>query len=163
MNKLILLAGAALMIGSAPAVAKPDGKGGAKAHVSKGAKAQVKGNKGVKVRQSTAARVRVDRNRNGIADWDEAMARRYGGALCPPGLAKKAPACIPPGQAKRMFREGQRLPMNYRYYTDYNDIPLVLRDQYNLDDDYRYIYRNNIIYVVDPRTSLITRIIDAIL
>jgi hypothetical protein len=118
----------------------------------------------------------VDINRNGVADWrerfidrdrngidDRRQAARYGGAECPPGLAKKSPACVPPGQASRMFREGQRLPSGYRYYTDYNDIPLELRNRYTLDDDYRYIYRDNRIYVVDPTTSLITRIISAIL
>lgn len=87
----------------------------------------------------------------------------HGGAVCPPGLAKKSPACVPPGQAKRMFREGQRLPNGYRYYTPYGDIPASLRDRYDLDDDYRYIYRDNQIYVVDPATSLVTRILDAIL
>jgi Ni/Co efflux regulator RcnB len=25
---------------------------------------------------------------------------------CPPGLARKSPACVPPGQAKKMWREG---------------------------------------------------------
>ena len=70
---------------------------------------------------------------------------------------------MPPGQAKRMFREGQRVSANYRYYTPYSDIPLVLRDKYDLDDGYRYIYRDNLIYVVDPATRLITNIINAVL
>ena len=30
-----------------------------------------------------------------------------GSGFCPPGLAKKSPACIPPGQAKK-FREAER-------------------------------------------------------
>ncbi len=88
---------------------------------------------------------------------------RYGGAACPPGLVKKKVACVPPGQARRMFREGQRLGQGYRYYTPYGNIPPSLRNQYSLDDGNRYIYRDNTIYVVDPRTSLVTRIIDAIL
>ena len=70
---------------------------------------------------------------------------------------------MPPGQAKRVFRERQRLSSNYRYYTPYNDIPLSLRDRYDLDDDNRYIYRDNVIYTVDPRTRLVTSIINAIL
>ena len=157
MKKLLLIAGAAMMVGATPAVAKPgNDKGNAPAHAQ--------GHKGHKAMKGNhPAEHRVDRNRNGISDWDEAMARRYGGEICPPGLAKKAPACVPPGQAGRMFREGQRLSPNYRYFTDYNTIPMIFRDQYDLSDDYRYIYRNNVIYVVDPRTSLVTRIIDAIL
>ena len=55
------------------------------------------------------------------------------------------------------------MPTNYRYYTPYDEIPMALRDRYDLDDDYRYIYRNNVIYGVDPRTNLITSIINAIL
>jgi Ni/Co efflux regulator RcnB len=158
MKKFLLLAGAVAMLGVTPALAdKPANKGqGSKAHATKhaGHKAVSKGKHGHAVR---------DRNRNGLDDRDEALARKYGGALCPPGLAKKTPACQPPGQAKREFREGQRLSSNYRYYTPYGDIPTVLRDRYDLDDDYRYIYRNNVIYTVDPRTSLVTSIINAIL
>jgi hypothetical protein len=161
MKKFLLLAGAVAMLGATPALAEP-GKGhGPKAHSSKhvGHKASVKANS----KSKYATRALRDRNHNRIDDRDEALARKYGGALCPPGLAKKTPSCMPPGQAQRMFREGQRLSSNYRYYTPYNDIPLSLRERYGLDDDNRYIYRNNVIYSVDPRTRLITSIINAIL
>jgi Ni/Co efflux regulator RcnB len=162
MKRLLLLAGAAAMLGATPALAEKPGKG----HVHKGQVTKQVGHKasakaGAKAKHVT--RTLRDRNRNRIDDRDEALASKYGGALCPPGLAKKTPACMPPGQAKRLFREGQRLSTNYRYYTPYSDIPVVLRDRYDLDDDYRYIYRNNVIYTVDPRTRLITSIIDAIL
>ncbi|HEX2804274.1 MAG TPA: hypothetical protein VHN55_09900 [Sphingomicrobium sp.] len=156
MTKLLLIVGAAALATAGPALSKPPhAKGHGKppaAHVAKGKPAKAK----------PLMRAQ-DRNRNGILDADEALARKYGGALCPPGLAKKTPACMPPGQAKRIFREGQRVAGNYRYYTPYGDIPLSLRDRYDLSDDYRYIYRDNAIYVVDPATSLVTRIIDAIL
>ena len=101
----------------------------------------------------------IDRNRNGIDDRQEAMGNRWNGGACPPGLAKKNPACVPPGQAKRMFREGQRVPANYGYYTPYDNIPVDYRTRYNLDDDYRYITRDRFIYEVDPLTSLVRRII----
>lgn len=151
MMKLFLIAGAAAMAVASPLGAKPghgQGHGKQAAHVTK-----------AKVLKTT----RLDRNRNGIADADEALARRYGGALCPPGLWKKTPRCMPPGQASRAFREGQRLASNYRYYTPYGNIPLVLRDQYDLSPDYRYIYRDNVIYVVDPTTRLVRDIINAVL
>jgi hypothetical protein len=149
MRKLLLLVGTAAMLGATPALADKPAKGhGAKGHVTKqvGHKASAKASS-----KATLARSLRDRNGNRIDDRDEALARKYGGALCPPG------------QAKRDFREGQRLSSNYRYYTPYGDIPMVLRDRYGLDDDNRYIYRNNVIYTVDPRTSLVTRIINAIL
>ncbi len=164
MKNLILLAGAAALCAAGPVVAKP-GKGGGKPHAAHAVKTvkpvrTVKANKAVKVKALTRVQ---DRNRNGILDADEALARRYGGAICPPGLAKKTPACVPPGQANRLFRVGQRVPLQYRYITPFMDIPLVFRDQYDLDPDFRYIYRNNVIYVVDPTTNLITNILDAVL
>lgn len=161
MRRLVLLAGVAAMLGATPAVAEKPGNGQAhKGHATKKVdKTSAKANPKAK----HVTRTLRDRDRNRIDDRDEALARKYGGALCPPGLVKKTPACMPPGQAKRLFREGQRLSNNYRYYTPYDDIPLVLRDRYDLDDDFRYIYRNNVIYSVDPRTRLITEIIEAIL
>lgn len=79
---------------------------------------------------------------------------------CPPGLANRNPRCVPPGQARRMFREGQRLPVNYSYYTRYDAIPLTVRNQYGIPTGYRYIYRDNVVYVVDPTTRLVRDIID---
>ena len=34
----------------------------------------------------------------------------YGRGNCPPGLAKKHNGCLPPGQAKKRYVVGQRLP-----------------------------------------------------
>lgn len=34
----------------------------------------------------------------------------YGRGNCPPGLAKKNNGCLPPGQAKKRYAVGQRLP-----------------------------------------------------
>jgi hypothetical protein len=34
----------------------------------------------------------------------------YGRGKCPPGLAKKNNGCLPPGQAKKRYVVGQRLP-----------------------------------------------------
>ena len=166
MKNFILMAGAAALASAAPSLAKPGGGHGHAGHgtahssVQHGAKSHAKMHS---ARSASVKRSRLDRNRNGIADADEALARKYGGALCPPGLAKKTPACTPPGQAKRLFRDGQRVPSNYRSYTPYGDIPGVLVDRYDLTDQYRYIYRDNVIYVVDPQTSLIQRVINAIL
>ena len=37
----------------------------------------------------------------------------YGVGGCPRGLAKKHNGCMPPGQAKKLYRIGQRLPYGY--------------------------------------------------
>jgi hypothetical protein len=91
------------------------------------------------------------------------MLNRWGGANCPPGLAKRNPPCIPPGQVGRAFREGQRLSPNYRYYTPWGEIAPAWRTQYNLDDDYRYIVQERYIYEIDPTTRAVRRIIDLLL
>jgi hypothetical protein len=67
------------------------------------------------------------------------------GGFCPPGLAKKGNGCLPPGQAKKRFAQGQRLerdwfegysvPVAYRSF--YQDSP---QHYYRYDDD-GYIYR----------------------
>lgn len=77
---------------------------------------------------------------------------------CPPGLAKKHNGCMPPGQYRKWAR-GSRVPYGYRSYTPYNQIPQRYVDQYNLDPDNRYIYRDNTIYQVDPRTQIIQQIL----
>ena len=192
MRKLLILAGtgAMLAIGAPADAQKGKAKAGAKVHMNARGHIDMNRNGVADWRERALvdangngildARERrlVDINRNGVPDWrermidrdrdgiddrQEAMMNRWGGASCPPGLAKKVPPCIPPGQAARIFREGQRIPLNYRYYTQFGDIPVVLRNRYTLDDDFRYIYRDDVIYVVDPATRLVTRIIDAIL
>ena len=116
----------------------------------------------------------VDLNGNGIADYrerwidrdrdgiDDRAQGRHGGAACPPGLAKKTPACVPPGQANRTFREGQRLPSSYDRYTEYSMIPEAYRSQVPYLETNRYIYRDDRVYIVDPATRIITRIINLI-
>ena len=82
---------------------------------------------------------------------------------CPPGLAKKNPRCLPPGQAKKLYNVGQRLPYGYNSYTPYNQIPYDLRNRYDLDNDDRYIYRDNYLYQVDPTTRIVQQVLSAIL
>ena len=136
MNKLILIAGAAALATTAPALAKPDhGNGEGKGHGQK--------------------RGDFDRHFNGY---------HYGyNAACPPGLAKKHNGCMAPGQAKKRYKLGYRLPSGYGGYTSYHRIPYDLRRQYDLDPNNRYIYDNNYLYQVDPRTQLITQVLRAII
>jgi hypothetical protein len=104
----------------------------------------------------------IDRNRDGI---DDRSGNRYGGANCPPGLANRDPACVPPGQARRMFREGQVIPQNYGYYTPYDALLGRVPEAYlsQIPTGQNYIYRDEAIYVVDPRTRVVTDIINLLL
>lgn len=86
----------------------------------------------------------------------------YGQRGCPPGLAKKHNGCLPPGQAKKLYR-GERWQNGYGSYYSYNRIPYDLRRRYALNSRYRYYYSGGTIYVVDPRTMLIAQVISALL
>ena len=46
------------------------------------------------------------------------------GRGCPPGLAKKNNGCLPPGQAKKRYVVGQKLPVTVRW----EPLPRDLRD-----------------------------------
>jgi hypothetical protein len=89
-------------------------------------------------------------------------AQGYGAGGCPPGLAKKNPPCIPPGQAKK-YGVGYRFDRGFNGWTPYNQIPYDVRRQYGLDPYGRYIYDQNYIYQVDPTTYVVSRVLNAIL
>jgi hypothetical protein len=152
MKKLLLLAGAAMLVTTVPAAAKPDqGNGKGKHATMKQAKAK-NGPKGVK---STRGVVTSDR-------FGRLYALDARGS-CPPGLAKKSNGCMAPGQAKKMHNVGQRYNRNFGNSWTYNQIPENLRSQYSLDQSDRYYYRNGYLYQVDPRTMLVQQVISALL
>jgi hypothetical protein len=86
----------------------------------------------------------------------------YGRGGCPPGLAKKHNGCMPPGQAKKLYR-GQRWRSGYGDLYSYRQIPYDLRRRYDLDASDRYYYSNGYLYRVDPRTLVIEQVISALL
>lgn len=77
---------------------------------------------------------------------------------CPPGLARQGTGCLPPGQARRLFDVGQRIPTSFRY----SQIPDQYLNQVVIDPRYRYTYNDGVVYVVDPSTRLVQSIIDLI-
>ena len=133
MKAVFLLAGAALLASAGPAVAKPN---------------HAKHNKGQQAR---------------MLEHGQGSVFGYGRAGCPPGLAKKNPDCMPPGQYKKRFEVGQRLPYGYNGYTPYSQIPYDLRRHYGLSDDYRYIYQDDYLYRVDPTTLVVQQILQGLL
>ena len=152
MKKLILAAGVAAFAISAPAYAGP-GKGhGKQAH--KAAQVHAKGHKSHK----------------GHKGHGDAFGRTagtpfgYGMNGCPPGLAKK-PQCMPPGQYKKQFELGQRVPLGYKGLLGYNSLPYQMRSQYGsaLDPRSRYIYDNSYLYRVDPTTMVVQQVLGALI
>ena len=144
MRKLLLIAGTAAMAMTMPALAKPGNKG----HQGHGPAVHAKG----KAAKPTVVRTRAR----------TVATPNYGANACPPGLARKGNGCLPPGQARKIFTVGQRIPTGYNFYTPYSNIPLAYRDRYGIPTGQQYIYRDRSVYVVDPTTSLVTRIIDLI-
>ena len=87
----------------------------------------------------------------------------YGVGGCPPGLAKKHNGCMPPGQAKKLYRVGQRFPLSYGQRWSYNQIPYDLQRQYGFNPYDRYYYGDGYVYRVDPKTMLIQQVVSALL
>jgi hypothetical protein len=63
-------------------------------------------------------------------------------------------------QARRAYRLGHVFGANYGY-TAYSALPRTYVTRYHLVPRYRYVYQNGYIYVVDPTTYAITRILNA--
>src|SRR5206468_10489657 len=101
-------------------------------------------------------------DRGYTVDYGRGHSHGYGIGGCPPGLAKKHNGCMPPGQAKKLYR-GERLPFGFGTRYSYQHIPYDLRRRYDLDPYDRYYYSNGYLYRVDPRTMLIEQIISALL
>ena len=87
----------------------------------------------------------------------------YGGSACPPGLAGRNPACVPPGLATKNYRVGEHLSGNFKYYTDLSAIPDTAKSQIPSQyqtNAYRYIYQTNRIYVVSGSTDKVVSVIN---
>ena len=81
----------------------------------------------------------------------------YGVGGCPPGLAKKNPPCVPPGQAKKLYGLGDRVPRGW--YDVYN-LPNTYRDVYYDSPDYAWRYDDSgYIYGVDRQSNLVDALI----
>ena len=90
-------------------------------------------------------------------DRDDLFARRTGWVDgCPPGLAKKAVPCVPPGQAAKYV--GQPLSSVARLAA-FDPLPRSLRSLYDDDDDYYYRYGGGYVYRVDRDDDLISSLI----
>lgn len=85
----------------------------------------------------------------------------HGVGGCPPGLAKKAIPCVPPGQAMELYGVGQRLPLSLGSLIAYSALSRSLRTRYApmLSPRSRYIYSNGYLYRVNPRTRVVVSVI----
>jgi hypothetical protein len=93
---------------------------------------------------------------------------------CPPGLAKKSPACVPPGHANKGGRDYDydddrrvtREVVRERYYiTDYDYVPLRDPGRYTLpplQPGEAYYVANNQVYRVDTGTRQILDVLGVV-
>lgn len=92
---------------------------------------------------------------------DRGHAAAQAGTWTPPGLAKK-PHGMPPGQAKKMWSQGERLPDNYlsqRYYV-------ADPSRYQLQPapyGYRWVQVGDQYYLAQTQTGLISQAISALI
>ncbi len=77
----------------------------------------------------------------------------YGVGGCPPGLAKKRVACMPPGQARKLV--GQRYD-RVRDRVNLRELPRSLRYVYRDTPDYYYRYGDGYAYRVSRKDQLIS-------
>lgn len=115
----------------------------------KGRFAVVDGNDIVRVRDVDRGVVRFR-----DVDRDDLFVRRlgFGNGGCPPGLAKKPVACMPPGQAAKLV--GQPLVAASRLAA-LDPLPLSMRSLFLDNDDYYYRYGGGYVYRVDRDRGLI--------
>jgi len=87
---------------------------------------------------------------------NERIAVGYGVGGCPPGLAKKPVACMPPGQAKKLIglraQEARRL-------AAFNDVPLRLRSIYADTPNYYYRYGDGYMYRVNRTNNVVSALL----
>lgn len=89
-------------------------------------------------------------------DWDDLPRRGVWVDACPPGLAKKDIACLPPGQAKKLV--GQRLS-SLRDRVELRDLPSQLRYAYNDTPDHYYRYGDGYVYRVNRSNDLVSALL----
>lgn len=100
------------------------------------------------------------------ASWaaGDAVAGNHTG--CPPGLAKKSPACIPPGQAKKRYDNPRYDARDHRYRRgevirgDY----VLIEDpwRHGLDRGKNYVRLGNYVYRIDRQTREVLDLIGAV-
>lgn len=81
---------------------------------------------------------------------------------CPPGLAKKAVPCVPPGQVKK--KRAQNGDFRYNVGERIDGDYLSIRDpkRYGLKTDGTYVRSNDYVYQVDRETREVINLIGAI-
>jgi Ni/Co efflux regulator RcnB len=84
----------------------------------------------------------------------------YGAAWAPPGLAKK-PHGMPPGQAKKIYGKGERLPASYITRTNYVADP-GRAGLATAPYGYRWVQVGDHYYLAQQQTGMISQVLSAL-
>ena len=87
------------------------------------------------------------------ASLADAGNHKVGGTSCPPGLAKKNPPCVPPGQVQK-YGIGDRIDGGYIIIRD--------PDRYGLEKGKTYYRVGDYVYRVDRETREVLDLIGAV-
>lgn len=89
--------------------------------------------------------------------YDDRVRYVGSGRSCPPGLAKKGNGCLPPGQARKLYRVGDRFDTGLFGLAT---VPLAYQAFYPDTSSYRYSYDDSgYIYRVDSRSNMVSGLI----
>ncbi len=84
-----------------------------------------------------------------------------GNGHCPPGLAKKSPECVPPGQAKKMYNDRDDHDGHYRRGDHIDHYDRIERpERYGLNDG-NYVVSNGYVYRINEQTGEVLALIGA--
>ncbi|NUS99699.1 MAG: hypothetical protein HOP96_01830 [Sphingomonas sp.] len=72
---------------------------------------------------------------------------------------------MPPGQYRKLFEIGQRVPAGYKGLIPYSALPFDVRMAYGgaLDPEARYVYDQHYLYRVDPTTMVVRQILRSLI
>ena len=92
---------------------------------------------------------------NSTQDWAGRQNQTRTAANCPRGLARKNNGCLAPGQAKKRFAQGDRLPAAFRT----SNVPAAYADQYRDTATSLFRYNSGSVYRIDRATQRIAQVI----
>lgn len=58
------------------------------------------------------------------------------------------------------YNRGYRFDRGYHGWSRYDGLPPAFRHRYRYNPHYRYVYRDDVVYVVDPTTRLVRDVVD---
>lgn len=112
--------------------------------------------KGAGVRDRAQLRALAQRDVIPLREWDDLVRGGIWLNGCPPGLAKKPVACVPPGQVEKLVGQPVSLLSSQ---VALQPLPMRLSAIYPDTDDYYYRYGNGYLYRVDRDNDLISALL----